>query len=200
MLPRIQKSIKNRILKRKVKGVWIGVSCASWTRARRAPINSKLPSALRGDSPGTIWGLPGLSQLDQERVKGGNRTALFAFKVFKWCLDAKVPCIIENPLTSRLWLVPKFRALIDHCVSKDLGGEVVFNHCGFGSKFCKPTKLVMCHIDLTPLAKRCKPGPVCIFSGLPHEVLSGTDGKCFKTASASAYPIEFCKQFAKLII
>jgi len=97
MCPKTRKNIIQRIRDKRCSGIWIGVSCSSWTRARRAPVDSKMPSPLRGDDANTIWGLPGLSETDQARIIGGNATALFAIAVFRACLESKTPCVIENP-------------------------------------------------------------------------------------------------------
>ena len=190
-----RRNIIQRIRGKRVRGVWIGVSCSSWTRARRAPAHSKMPSPLRGDDACTIWGLPGLSERDQARVKGGNATALFAIDVFQACLESKTPCVIENPLTSRLWKIPQLQDLISQIEDLEVGSTVVFNHCGFGSDFCKPTKLLFCHIDLSGLEKRCHPRPLCIFNGNP---LSGSSGNKWATSEASSYPVKFCNAFARI--
>ena len=193
------KSILCRIRKRKVRGVWIGVSCASWTRARRAPVESSMPSPLRGDSPDTIWGLPDLSLKDQARVEGGNATLRFTIRVFKACLKAGVPCFVENPLTSRIWIAPPMQLLQKSLRRDGQGGSIVWDHCAFGSSSKNATKVLYCHCDVNSLAKRChsKAG-LCEFTRDRHVVLSGFSGGSFKTALASAYPLKFYKDFAKL--
>ena len=121
------------------------------------PPGSKMPSPLRGDDENTVWGLPGLKGNDLQKVKGGNATALFAIEIFHACLKAGLPCVIENPLTSRFWKIPQIHILLDSSQESDKVQETVFNHCGYGSEFCKPTKLLSCNIDLSRLARRCAP-------------------------------------------
>jgi len=159
-----------------------------------------MPSPLRGDDDDTIWGLPGLIGDDLKKVQGGNATALFAIEIFHACLNAGLPCVIENPLTSRLWKIPQIRDLLDNPQRSDKVKETVFNHCGYGSDFCKPTKLLSCNIDLSRLARRCNPRPFWTFTGKKHCILSGIQNGIWSTATASAYPIQFCNQFAKLLV
>eukprot|EP00972_Heterocapsa_arctica_P056821 8387702-Heterocapsa_arctica.AAC.1 len=62
---------------------WIGIVCASWSRARRAPVWSSWPSPLRGDTPDLLFGLTGLSAKDQQRVKEGNAQVRWLIRILK---------------------------------------------------------------------------------------------------------------------
>lgn len=42
----------------------------------------------------------------------GNNLARFSFRVFKLCVLFEVPVALENPSTSRLWLLPMVRRLL----------------------------------------------------------------------------------------
>eukprot|EP00972_Heterocapsa_arctica_P069603 10284612-Heterocapsa_arctica.AAC.1 len=90
----------------------MGLTCGSWSRARRGgPGQAGMPPPLRGDSPEEIWGLPFLSYADQQRVKLGNKTAIWCAELFLFAANCGVPVIIENPPNSRLWLCPPFAKL-----------------------------------------------------------------------------------------
>ena len=65
-----------RIRAGRVAGIWIGITCASWSRARRAPPGSRMPCALRDDGE-FILGLPNLSEKDQVKVDDGNDSLVF---------------------------------------------------------------------------------------------------------------------------
>ena len=56
----------------------------------------------------------------------------------------------------------------------------------------------MIHVRPSSGARPPFPRPVCTFSGKPHVVLEGKSGSQWKTGLASAYPIHFCHEFAKL--
>ena len=84
-----------------------------------------------------------------------------------------------------------------HDVLRFLGKSVIFDHCRFGTKWQKKTKLwVWGGIDVRSLVKKC-----CCPKGKKHEQLSGISGdkKHFKTSSGAAYPFSFCDLAAQCI-
>ena len=143
-----------------------------------------------------MGGLNGLSLKDQERVKIGNRLARRVIHILKLCKKHGVPIIIENPLTSRLWILPPLLALISSCTS-----DVTFDHCQYGGDAKKPTRLIGWNIDLSRLALRCvQRNGLCSKTQKPHVQLSGIGpNKEFRTAGASAYPMPLCTAFASLL-
>jgi len=154
-----------------------------------------MPHALRGDSSDTIFGLPNLNKADQARVVLGNKQVRWVCKLIQAAIHHGTPFVLENPQTSRIWLVPCLADLIKKSTS-----DIVFHHCAFGASWKKPTRLVGWNLHLEHLAKTCKSNDgVCCFSGLPHIILSGKGPSCFKTAKASAYPFKFCKVFGATI-
>jgi len=72
----LSRPIAHRRLKqflRRVCLLGIDIPCNTWSLARRAPPGSRMPSALRGSDPhSTLWGLPGLSEKDEAKVKAAN--------------------------------------------------------------------------------------------------------------------------------
>ena len=100
-------SIRNRIKRHRVTGIWIGITCASWSRARRGNPNKRgFPPPLRDDTVQGVWGLVDVSEKDQERIALGNRLALWTASIIRLAIRYRVPITIENPLTSRLWIFP----------------------------------------------------------------------------------------------
>ena len=172
--------------------MWIGITCASWSRARRAPAWSRIPHALR-DYHEHIYGLPGFNERDALRVKDGNDSLLFVVKLIRLCLRHNVMVVVENPGSSRLWIAPEMAALVARAASDDL-----VDYCAFGTTWRKRTRLISwCH-PLSKLPPLCTGrNGFCSFSGCRHEKLEGFGEKgTFKTAEASAYPNKLCRLVA----
>ena len=172
LLPRNVRHVKFLIKGKMVDFVWIGIPCGSWSRARRAPLKSKMPSPLRGDTADTILGLPGLSALDQARVEGGNRTANFVADIVKLCVRWEVPCVVENPQSSRLWQSPQFGPI------RRFANITTFSQCGFGTPWRKNTTLWCFNVDFGDVGPVCRMKSVngkrvCGFTQVPHTRLSG---------------------------
>ena len=68
-----------------------------------------MPRPLRSDA--FLWGLPGLSPSEQRAVEQGNAMAQFTISVIRLCVELQIPVGLENPLTSRLWLLPELDQL-----------------------------------------------------------------------------------------
>jgi hypothetical protein len=165
--------------------VWLGLTCGSWTLARRGkPDYSGWPPPLR--SKERIWGLPGLSAADERRVQAGNATAIWAAKFFAEAARRGVPVALENPASSRLWSCPPILALLER-----YGSELV-HQCQHGTPWKKATRLLRANWNLTNTAKKCS-GKLCSRTGLPHAILSGVAKGNFLTAAASPYPKALCR-------
>lgn len=187
-------SLKKRISLKHVLGIWLGITCASFSLARRGkPDYSGWPPPLRSSDSVGIWGLPNLNARDRERVRLGNRLAQRAAAIIRLCVAAKIPVFLENPANSRLWIFPPISNLICHASQIS-----VFHQCQYDSPYKKPTKLVMWNFTSQPLALQCTGSSACSRTRLPHEQLSGIDPvtKEFRTAQASAYPWRFAEIFA----
>ena len=188
-------SIKRRIDQRLFFAIWMGLTCGSWSRARRSgPGQEHLPPPLRGDSESEIWGLPGLSVADQRRVELGNKTAIWCAEIFLMAANAGIPVVIENPLNSRLWISPPFRKLCQHFP------QFVFDQCQYDLPWQKSTRLLAANVDLRPAMKTCSGNRVCSASGAPHVPLKGLKNGVFMTAMASPYPHALCKSVAQVLI
>ena len=190
-MPSQRRSLFARVRDRRLRSLWIGITCASWSRARRAPAWSRMPHALRDDHE-HIYGLPGLSERDQLRVNDGNDSLSFVAKLIRLCLRHDVMVVVENPGGSRLWIAPEMASLLPRAAS-----DHMVDYCAFGTEWRKTTRLVSWCQPLARLPPRCsgKKG-FCSFSGCKHVQLEGFAGGQFKTAAASAYPVKMCRLLA----
>ena len=80
-----------------------GLDCKTWSRARKN--DGQGPPPLRDDA--NVYGLPRLSAGDAEKVRIANRLLANVLRLLAAAIDARVPFSIENPRSSRLWLVPE---------------------------------------------------------------------------------------------
>ena len=94
--------------------VGIALPCSTWSRARRAPWWSKMPSPLR--APGRfIDGLPGINARNLAKTTTANCLLSQAVRLIRWCLQHNIPGYLQNPWTSMLWthpLIVKLRATL----------------------------------------------------------------------------------------
>ena len=190
-----KRSLFARIRAGEVSAVWVGITCASWSRARRAPPESKMPSAIRDDDK-YILGLPNLNAKDQAKVDDGNSSLDFLCALIKICLKHNVMIVVENPATSRLWIAFFARIALEPTASLDN-----IDYCSFGMAWRKRTRLVSWVRPLRNLPKLClSKGGVCSYSGHYHDLLTGVKKGGFKTAAASPYPAKMCKLIAPQLI
>lgn len=181
-------------------GFWYGLVCATWSQARR---NRKSPLTGRGwppplrDRERYLWGLPHLAEADRRRVQDANRQARWVFAEFARAARRGIPCVIENPATSLLWLTLPASRLLKKFQYIDI------DMCAFGAAWKKPTRLCYANCDLSSLgARRCRMrGGLCGFSGVHHQVLTGRSGPTggLNTSGAGCYPKMLCSETAKLL-
>jgi hypothetical protein len=169
--------------------VGIDLPCATWSLARRAPVWSSMPSPLRSSVGSEIWGLPHLSDGDRRKVRIGNVQVKHAVKVIRSCVAGGTPGYLENPLTSRVWLV------IARLLKKELkAGLVVLRRtclCQYGVPWKKPTRLLTWGSSSVDLKWCCGKG-VCSRTKRPHLTLTGISGNGkFLTSQAQVYPKQF---------
>jgi hypothetical protein len=90
-------------------------------------------------------------------------------------LKLGIVVLLENPLTSRFWLLPQIQALTD----KYNGHEVICDFCQYGVPWLKPTKFLCFNLPADFQLKRCSgKSKMCSRSCLPHVPLSGTVKRC----------------------
>ena len=185
----IQQFVLAAIRAGKVAGVWLGTPCTSWSRVRRN--DGRGPGPLRSDQ--LLRGLPNLSEADQARVKTGNILADFSALIFETCEKMGIPVCLENPSTSRLWLLPRFKRLS----AKSSVQFQVSDYCQDGKPWRKRTGLMSSRVDLRPCVKQCQSRRgICSRTGKPHIQLCGSKQGTFLTLQAQPYPAALCKRVA----
>ena len=166
LLQDVEYSIQNFIRSGKVKFVWLGMPCTTFSRARK--YDGVGPGPLRTD--GFIWGLPSLCSRDQHKLRQGNELFLFSLRILKLCDRLHIPFIIENPFGSMAWEVPSMRRFIESFGSLERN----LDFCMFGELWKKPTKLVFKYLCLDSIGLRCNSSShICSQTGQPHVPLKG---------------------------
>jgi hypothetical protein len=196
--PSNQKLIRGWIAEGVVWGVHLGTPCQSFTRARdRGPIKQPgqkgWPSRLRSDA--YVWGLPELvNPPDILAVEVGNRLARFSISVLNTCRVHAIPCTVENPAGSRLWLLPGFKLLARHARWR----EIITHYCMWGKPWKKPTRFAGLFLDLLPVERLCRGRAVCCRTGCTHQSLQGTSPSgVMWTKVAEPYPRPMCNTLAR---
>jgi len=168
-----------------IRGAWLSPPCASWSVARHPAIRSLqhlygLPHALGDPALGRVLQL-------------GNDTMRAAQSIAEVCWRRHVPCVVENPATSRAWALRRWRLLS----SKDNVVSIDTDYCGFGMPWRKRTKLLCVHVSAAhALGRRCwGRGGRCSFTGQRHVQLRGSD----RTKQAQAYPAALCRVAARIL-
>ena len=171
-----------------VAAAWLAPECRSFTRARdRGGGDSRWPPPVRSDAE--PYGFPDLSVADQVKVANGNATAIFAARVYLLCHRLLIPCAIENPQRSRMWLLPEFVRIAQLRGSKEFTSDC----CAFGRPWRKRAKWLACWLDLSAAAITCSGRRICQFRGVPHQTLEGRDSNnILWTQVAQPYPPRMC--------
>lgn len=179
-----------------IVAVWAGITRASWSTARRGKLDySGYPPPVRDSTAAGILGLPNRSLADQKRVQIGNRLVRWLARLIKHCLVCKVPCFVENPASSRIWICPALQPLLAKCET-----GFVLRACQFGEKWMKATRIAGWNQRVC-LERRCaRKNNLCSAANEPHLVLTGTSANNFRTVVVSAYLETRCACFAEAVI
>ena len=173
-------------------GTHLGTDCASWSRARDNGRNG-FPGPLRSNT--CVLGLPNLSDKDQLKVTLGNLLMKFSFAVVALCDRMMVPCTMENPSRSRIWLTANYL----HIEGLKSFSKVVTHYCRFGSPWRKETRIIGVHISLLDLELKCSGRRVCSETGKPHVKLCGLCPQTgrWRTAFGNEYPARLGRLWAR---
>lgn len=192
LLPSVEQKIFHWIRTGKVWLIWLGMPCTKFSRARKH--DGLGPGPLRDDT--CLWGLPGLSSYDRHKVSDGNALFFFTLRVLQMCVQYHIPFVLENPLSSMVWLLPPLHKFVEQSQAQycDL------DYCPFGELWKKPTRLLYHMIDLSSMSTRCTgKSNICSLHRRPHVRLTGRDDcNVFLTLKAQPYPWRLCQRFANL--
>ncbi|CAE8613014.1 unnamed protein product [Polarella glacialis] len=109
----------------------------------------------------------------------------------------KVPWILENPKTSRVWLTVEVEALL---AAGALFAEA--HYCQYDQPWRKVTYFLCWHLPELPASvKQCHSfSGICSATHKKHINLQGTDSNgVFWTLRAQPYPKQLCKVIAQVI-
>ena len=192
LLPDVEQKILSWMSRGRISLIWLGMPCTTFSRARK--LDGLGPGPLRSDLH--LWGLPHLSYRDQSKVSDGNSLLAFMLRIIHRCQQCSIPYIVENPLTSMLWIMPTLLSFVEDFSPK----FVQLDYCAYGERWKKPTQLMYNFIDLKPLQRRCKTrSNICSFTCQAHFPLRGVNNDgIFWTLIAQPYPWEFCRAFSAL--
>ncbi len=187
--PCVLRKVKQDIDKHKVIAAMLAPPCSSFSpaRDRTSVIRTK-------DYP---WGLPGLSEKENEAVRLGNRCMRAALRIIRWLDFWKIPWIFEQPHCSKAWFTPELIAL----QNADHTHVLVTDFCQFHTQWRKRTRLLAGNVDWNDF-QRCgrlctgKHG-VCSRSNRLHFQLTGSNPQGVPwTRIAQPYPHKLCRQLA----
>ena len=102
----IQALLRGAIVAGVFDAVHAGPPCSSFSRARERGWHQRLRSVS------LPHGLPGLSEKDSSLVKSGNACAKLAISLANVAMHHGVPGSLENPASSRMWMLPSFRRFL----------------------------------------------------------------------------------------
>ena len=184
----VQQVILGWLKSRCVCGVWLATPCTTWSKARHGPVGSSWGPLRTNDH---LWGIPGLNSHDKQKIQMGNATMRFTCLVISLCIKFSIPCFLENPHSSLMWLVPR---LVRVC-GFDCSTKFVTDFCQHGARWRKRTRIqAWFGHDCPDLNKRCCGHKgICSATSKPHIVLTGQDPvtKQLWTHLAQPYPVKF---------
>ena len=105
-----------------VLGLWLAPPCTTWSIAHTTP-------PLR--SAEWPMGLPNLAPAYALKVASANRVFKATLRIAKVVIVLCVPCMLENPLTSRMFLASDFQRIIGHTSPS----YVACDMCQFGARW-----------------------------------------------------------------
>ena len=133
---------------KRILGAMLATPCTSFScaRDRTRVIRSR-------EAP---WGLegPSLSSNDRASLAAGNATCWATVLLLRHLNRHRVPWILENPWSSKLWWIPE----IAEEIRKGRGIEIMTDFCQWGTEWRKRTRLMGGNLpaeDVAKLARHC---------------------------------------------
>ena len=163
------------------KVVGSALICKSFTRAITPAVRSKrFPR-----------GIPWMRLTMRASVAEGNKHADFGFRLIQLCEAYGVKFWLENPDSSFLWSMPRFRRRFRAADSLEL---LRVDYCRFGTPWRKRTRVATNVESLQGVRMLCR----CSEKGRSHIPLRGNHPTLKKpwTSVAEPYPLGFCSLVA----
>ena len=193
--PTVLQSIERDATSNRIISAMLGPPCTSFSIARNRT------SVIRtAEEP---WGITtrALNEREQTAIDNGNKTTRATIRILRVLNRARVPWILENPASSRMWHIPE----LQRACRRASGHFRCTDFCGWGARWRKRTLLMIGNMepaDTEHLSRHCVAnGKLCGFSHKPHFVLSGSDknGTPY-TRIAQPYPTKFANAVAKTLL
>ena len=190
---KMQRLIKAAVRARILWAIHLGTPCSSFSRARDRPGG---PPPLRSNQE--PWGKNDLkSARDRAKVRVGNILAKFSFCIFGLCHRMQLPVTLENPHTSRLWILPICQNLMKR-------SSITFAYTDFcmdGTPWRKRTGILASGVQCDMFIRHCKgTNGCCMRTKQKHMHLCGSNAQgVFYTLIAEPYPRALCNRWATAV-
>lgn len=176
--------------------IWLGAPCTSWSRARKNGDGG--PPPLREDDEHLVTGFPHLNVRDRRKVEEGNQLLEVSLRIIQLANQLQLRWVMENPFSSRLWLVPQVQQLLTQ-------GAVFHqvDYCAYGMPWRKSTGLLADRFSSLPLVlKTCRlKFGRCEYSHHRRLQLVGKDAhNKWLTLRAQPYPAQLCAAIAHQLL
>ena len=170
--------------------IWLAPPCGTASKAKDIPAfdHQGNPISLPLRSRDFPDGLPDLPPHQQSRVLAANTLYSLVAKIICLCEDLRIPCVLENPGNSYMWLTSPLQSL-------PAFPSVTLHNCMYGGARPKLTQLLFHGLDLSSLHLLCDN----THQHLPWKV-NGPYGPEFQTAVERAYPVGLCKAVLHLFL
>ena len=170
---------------------------ASWRLARHGPAHRSW-GPIRDNNH--LYGLPNISEGDKVKIRTGNATMFSTARVVRQCIRCRIPCFLENPAGSMLWLAPPILKVCQHAAHV----THITDFCQHGARWRKRTRISTWFAQSNPIFNKTCSGRnhMCSASNRHHIILKGADpvSKQLWTHLAQPYPVRFCKAAAKWLV
>ena len=187
--PCVLRSINFDIDKGRIVAAMLAPPCSSFSPAR-----DRTRVVRSRDFP---YGLPDLPAHEQVKVDIGNNCVKSALKIISWLDKRKIPWILENPRSSKMWYLPE---MIKWMQSSHVVDNVA-DFCQYGTAWRKRTRFLAAHIcedDLQRIRRQCHgpPGYCCRTGRKRFQLTGSSPGGTPWTLIAQPYPHVLCHHLA----
>lgn len=189
----VEHHIVHLLLSGRVKMLWLGMPCTSFSRARKW--NDDGPDPLRDYD--NIYGFPWLNYRDSIKVQQGNNLLRFSLRLLELCEQLRIPYALENPYSSYAWHMPPLKKFI----RRHIPYVETLDYCQYGEDWLKPTTIMGNFWNVPAISRRCTgTRSMCSTTCRPHVPLSGRAANgLFRTLLAQPYPWALAELVARTV-